>query len=211
MPNHHNQFIKQTPRLILASSSPRRAQILKQYGIDFEIFTSPIDESTKSGENPKQYALRLALAKAKAARLKLLDKKNSAPILILAADTIVYLNNQIFGKPKNQEDAFQILKTLSGKVHQVITAYALIDSKNKIIVHQACQSLVTMKILDTSEIKEYVKTREPLDKAGAYAIQGMGAKMIDKIDGLVSNVIGLPIEEILPWLKKRGISPPSFS
>lgn len=208
MSNHHNQFISQTPRLILASSSPRRAAILKQYGIQFEVFVFPIDESRKPREDPKQYALRLALTKAQRACQKL---KPSSPTYFLSADTVVCLSNEIFGKPQNKEEAIQILQTLSGKAHQVITAYALMDHEKKVIIHDYCQSQVIMKPLTLLEIKKYVETKEPFDKAGAYAAQGLGAKMIEQIDGLVSNVIGLPIEEILPWLKRRGIAPPSFS
>lgn len=183
------------PGLILASGSPRRQKLLSELGLIFETMVPKIREIQKKGERPEEFAKRMALDKA-------MSVKNG--LYVLAADTLIVLGEKIFGKPSNKKESISFLEQLAGRTHQVITGYAIIQSPDKIIVNEACRSEVTFKPLTRDVIREYVKTGEPMDKAGAYAAQGKGKELIEKIEGSVNNVIGLPVEELIPWFEKLG-------
>lgn len=184
---NHNEFIKKS-RFILASASPRRAELLKSLGIEFEIRPAMIDESQRAGETPRCLVMRLALEKARSVA--------EPHCLVLGADTIVVLGDEIFGKPVSPNEATQFLKTLSGKTHEVITGFALLRGCNKIIVNEAETSLVSFRQLSDAQIQAYVNSGDPMDKAGAYGIQNLGPDFIERIDGSLNNIIGLPIETL---------------
>lgn len=194
-------------KLILASTSPRRKELLSSLGLDFLTFSLANSEPEPfTGEEPVAFANRAALAKAQACQ-----KAFQASDIILGADTIVTQEGKIFCKPGNAESAFQMLSSLNGKTHQVITAYCLIYPENaKIKIHQAFVStLVSFYSWSEDVLKNYAFSDEPLDKAGAYAIQGKGAFLINKIQGSWSNVVGLPLCEITAFLLQRKLICPS--
>lgn len=181
--------------IILASKSPRRREILENTKVKFSVKESQIDEIIKENESPKEIVMRLAYEKA-------LDVASSnSDSLVIGADTIVVINGQILGKPKNEEEAYNMIKLLSGKTHHVITGFALINlSLNKKVID--CEvSQVTFKELSTESIKDYISTKESLDKAGAYGIQGYGGLLVKNIQGDYFNIVGLPISKISDCLK----------
>ncbi len=188
-------------KLILASKSPRRHHLLKKllqeidFPVkDFEIQIPNIDESCKPNESPVESAVRLAKEKS----LSVVAGENT---IIITADTIVVLDGKIFGKPKDKEDAIQMLNDLSGKTHEVITGFCIINTKAQIITdHDSSQ--VTFRKLDKKEIEDFVDTGIPMDKAGAYAVQEDTHNFIAKIDGSYTNVMGLPTEKIATHLTK---------
>ena len=187
-----------TKKIILASQSPRRVSLLKQMGIDCLVMPADIDETALSGESPSYYVLRLAEQKALAIALKLNGQHANMPIL--AADTAVALQNEIFGKPENQADAFNMLKKLSNSTHQVHTAIALVfNGKFETALNT---SLVTMMPLSDAMIKAYIATNEPMDKAGSYAIQGLAGSWVVRIEGSYTGVMGLPVHETAMLLEK---------
>ena len=181
--------------IILASKSPRRREILENTKVRFSIEESQIDEVIKLNELPKETVMRLAYEKA----LDVANRNRNS--LVIGADTIVVINDTILGKPKDDIEAFSMLKLLSGKTHYVITGFALINlSLNKKIVD--CQiSQVTFKELSEATIKDYIQTKESLDKAGAYGIQGYGGLLVENIQGDYFNIVGLPISKISDCLK----------
>jgi len=184
-------------KLILASRSPRRQELLKKAGFDFEIQPALLDESPRPNETPQIFVKRVAKEKAfEVARLQ----KNSA--IILAADTIVVLEDEILGKPKDENEARQMLKKLSGKTHQVLTSWILIKTPQKILKQETETTFITFKQLSQNKIANYLDTKEYRDKAGAYAIQGEAKDFVKIIEGSLTNVIGLPIEKLIPHLKK---------
>ncbi len=178
---------------ILASQSPRRREILERFFEDFKIVPSNTNESVIA-ENPREKAIEVA-------RKKAWEVYNRTGGTVLGADTIVVLENKVLGKPKNEEEAEKMLKLLSGKVHEVITGYCIIHEGKEITGFEATK--VKFRELSEEEIKWYVSTGEPLDKAGAYAIQGKAAIFIEWIHGDFYNVVGLPIKVVLE-LKKLG-------
>lgn len=182
--------------LILASQSPRRKEILSQAGIKFFSVPANIDESPHPDEPADRHTLRMATEKARAIALNLCQTDTT----ILAADTVVLLNGEILGKPLNDNDAKNMLKKLSGLTHEVLTGWLIMDERGRILAQGVETSRVSFRVISEKEIGDYVSTGEPRDKAGAYAIQGRGGQFVEKVDGLVSNVIGLPIEVILPHL-----------
>ena len=181
--------------IILASKSPRRREILENTKVRFSIEESQIDEVIKLNELPKETVMRLAYEKA----LDVANRNRNS--LVIGADTIVVINDTILGKPKDDIEAFNMLKLLSGKTHYVITGFALINlSLDKKIVD--CQvSQVTFKELSEQCIKDYLQTKEYLDKAGAYGIQGYGGLLVENIQGDYFNIVGLPISKISDCLK----------
>ena len=184
--------------IILASQSPRRVALLKQMNIDCLVMPADIDESVLSGEAPADYVLRLAEKKALAIARKLNGQHADLPIL--AADTTVALGNEIFGKPENDADAFNMLKKLSGSTHQVHTAVALaFNSKCETALNT---TQVQMMTLTDAMIEAYIATGEPRDKAGSYAIQGLAGNWIVNIDGSYTGVMGLPVHETALLLNK---------
>jgi len=183
-------------RFILASSSPRRIDILKKAGIDFEvIFPENIEERNISSD-PVSHVLELSRKKAESIAKRVIDS------LILGADTIVVLNGEILGKPRDSEEAFKMLKKLSGKEHQVYTGISLVDNKEEKTLSGYQLTKVKFNQLKDKEIKDYIDTGESLDKAGAYGIQGMGNFLVEKIDGDLDNVIGLPLRKLKELLIK---------
>ncbi|MDH4223121.1 MAG: Maf family protein [candidate division Zixibacteria bacterium] len=183
-------------KLILASSSPRRAEILRKENVDFEIiFPEEIEEDNISAE-PSSHVQELSRKKAESVAKKVKDR------LIMGADTIVVLGGEILGKPKNREDAFRILKKLSGKEHRVYTGIALVDNIGGKTVSDFQLTRVKFNQLKDKQIEEYIESGEPLDKAGAYGIQGMGNFLVEKIEGDLDNVIGLPLRKLKELLSK---------
>ena len=181
------------PEIILASASPRRRELLALLGLPFSIQVSDIEEIRQPNETPTAFALRLAQEKATA-----IDADASA--LVLAADTIVVQGDVIFGKPTSAKHAVEMLQQLSGKEHQVLTAVCL--RKGTKINAFSVSTRVKFRPLDLQEIKNYVATQEPMDKAGAYAIQGGAAHMVEAIYGSYTNVVGLPLCEVQQALLK---------
>jgi septum formation protein len=179
--------------LCLASASPRRLELLQQVGIEPFVYPTKVDETVLKKESPKLYAKRMARTKAKAGVLS--GYKN-----VLGADTVVVLNGEILGKPKDEQDAINMLTRLSGQKHQVLTAVALILQNSPTIHSRVVKSDVWFKKNTEAEIAAYVATQEPFDKAGSYAIQGVGTFMVKKIAGSYSGVVGLPLFETLQLL-----------
>jgi len=175
------------PKLILASASPRRAEILRSVGWPFEALPTYIDESREEGERADAYVERIALAKAEAAAA------HRPGSLVLGADTVVVIDDQILGKPCDEGDANRMLRVLSGRWHQVLTGVALVNDANgqSRVAHEVTD--VRFAEMSDEEINWYVSTSEPMDKAGAYAIQGHGALFIKEIRGEYFNVVGLPV------------------
>jgi septum formation protein len=187
-----------TPRLVLASASPRRAEILRLVGWPFEALAVDIDESRGASEDAASYVERLALAKAEAAAS---CRPRSA---IVGADTVVVINGQILGKPADEDDARRMLRLLSGQWHQVLTGIAVHDgvgSQSK-VAYETTE--VRFADMNDNEISWYVATGEPRDKAGAYAIQGLGARFIEEIKGDYFNVVGLPVRLLYRLLNEGG-------
>jgi septum formation protein len=187
--------VKQTPKIILASESPRRRELLASLGLDFDIIVSGVEEDRLEKETPEQHAIRLAIEKATSVSEQYPDA------VVIGADTIVIIDNEILGKPADEKHALQMLRKLSGRTHQVITGFAILKN-TKVLVHTCIRSFVTFKVLSEEELNWYVQTVEPYDKAGAYAVQGIGAFFIKKIEGSFTNVIGLPLAEIVEALRK---------
>lgn len=186
------------PKLVLASSSPRRAEILAAVGWEFEKQIADVDETESAGEKPEDYVRRLAQTKAETVAA---SRENA---LVLGADTIVVIDHQIIGKPKDFEDARRMLKLLSGNWHEVLTGAALVrvsagNFETKIGLQK---TLVKFAELKESEIEFLVAKGEPLDKAGAYAVQAQAALFIEEINGDYWNVVGLPVNLVFELMKK---------
>lgn len=182
-------------RLVLASASPRRREFLERLQLTFQIIPADVDEAVFPGELPHEYVLRIA--RAKAARVA----GRQRDCLVLAADTSVVLGREILGKPTDVEDAKRILRLLSGNEHLVMTAVALDGTYRESAL---VETRVRFRKLADQEIDWYVRTGEPLDKAGAYGIQGLGGAFVRTIDGSASNVVGLPLVETLELLQAAG-------
>jgi nucleoside triphosphate pyrophosphatase len=188
-------------RLILASASPRRAQILRDAGISFSVLSSAIDETPYPEETPQQAVQRLADAKVELAAARAV-----APAILIAADTVVVLEGQILGKPRSTDDARRMLELFSGRVHSVITGVSLVrlpEMQRRKFVES---TLVTFAPLSSNDISRYLATDEPYDKAGAYAIQGVAGRYIPRIEGCYFNVVGLPLARVVENLKELGWS-----
>jgi len=181
--------------LILASQSPRRSELLKSAGIPFVAKAANVDETVHPGEGPEDYAKRVAQQKAMAIEAAPGD-------LVLGADTVVVIDREILGKPRDPDDAARMLELLAGRKHQVITAICL--RRGKEVKIDWGVTLVWFVPLTHEEIGDYVATGEPMDKAGAYAIQGLASKFVQHIDGSYTNVVGLPIEVVYKHLRKWG-------
>jgi septum formation protein len=196
--------MKQIPReLVLASGSPRRQAMLKELQLSFQVITSEIDESLPDDISPAEAVQLLALQKAKAV----------APLcssaLVIAADTVVALDGKILGKPADSEEAYQMLFSLQGRVHQVYSGIALLEVDQGEVLReqtQARQTDVWMRPLSKEKLDWYVQTGEPLDKAGAYGIQGFGACLIDRIEGCYFNVVGMSISLLDQMMEEFGYS-----
>ncbi|ASC02854.1 septum formation protein Maf [Fusobacterium polymorphum] len=183
--------------MILASNSQRRQEILKDAGFNFRVITSNIEEISDK-ENVIERILDIAEKKLEQIA------KNNVNEFILAADTVVELNKNIFGKPKDRKEAFKFLKFLSGKIHKVITAYVFKNISKNILIREVVISEVKFFDLDDETINWYLDTGEPFDKAGAYGIQGYGRVLVEKIDGDYYSIMGFPISNFLKNLRKIG-------
>lgn len=187
------------PQLILASQSPRRRYLLEQAGLTFTVIPSAFDEDSIQLTDPGHYVKTLAQAKAEdIARLH----PNS---WVIGADTIVTIDQAILGKPANPVEARRMLAQLSGQSHDVYTGYAIVCSQRDVCVSQAVRTDVEFKDLNAAEIEWYIQTGEPFDKAGAYAIQGMGTFLVRRINGSYTNVVGLPVCEVIEDLLRLGV------
>lgn len=186
-------------KIILASASPRRKELLESLGINFEVIVSKADESKidKNAMPTNLYVQELALLKASAV-LKEIKKTNA---LIISADTVVCCENEILGKPKDAEEARRMLKLLSGRCHTVYSGICVMNAKTSFSVLKWQETKVYFRRLSDEEIESYIKTEEPFDKAGAYGIQGVGAVLVDKIEGDYFNVVGLPISKLYEVLR----------
>jgi septum formation protein len=188
-------------KLILASASPRRAEILRNAGIQFSVLSSAVDETPVPGESPQDLVRRLALAKA-----ELVAARAVGPAIVIAADTIIALEGAILGKPRTSEDARQMLAKLSGRTHTVMTGVLLIrlpDVERREFIET---TQVHFASVSKEEIAKYLSSGEPFDKAGAYAIQGLGGRFIPRIDGCYFNVVGLPLARLCKELTELGWS-----
>ena len=185
-------------KVVLASASARRQELLARLIDDFDVSVSNFDESTVPFEgNIDKYVKSVALGKAIDIRDKI--KKEA---IIISADTIVTKDNEILGKPKDEQDAFKMLKSLSGKNHFVYSGVVVINTKTDIIIQESLSTKVTFSDISDKEILEYIKTGEPLDKAGAYGIQGKGGIFVEEIEGCYYNVVGLPLNKLKSMLDK---------
>lgn len=183
-------------RLVLASGSPRRADLLRAAGISFDIFPVNVDERFQPGEDPERAVARLAEAKADAAA-------GSHPdAAVLGADTTVVVGGEALAKPADTADAVRMLRLLSGRSHDVLTGVCLRGVGRRLVLVETTR--VRMARLSDAEIAWYVSTREPFDKAGAYAVQGLASRFVEGIDGSYSNVVGLPISRVYGLLKELG-------
>lgn len=186
-------------KLILASSSPRRAEILANAGLPFSVLSSAVDESPYPRESPVALVQRLANAKA-----DLVSARAVGPAIILAADTVVVLDDKILGKPNSLEDARHMLEQLSGRTHSVFTGVALVrlpDGERRQFIES---TLVHFRPITDEELSSYLAAEEPYDKAGAYAIQGRAGRYIPRIEGCYFNVVGLPLSRVLTELQTLG-------
>lgn len=187
------------PQLILASQSPRRRYLLEQAGLTFAVIPSSFDEDSVELANPADYVKTLAEAKADAVAQKYPDS------WVIGADTIVTIDKTVLGKPGNPREARQMLVRLSGQSHFVFTGYAIICKNKQTGICNAIKTDVQFKDLTGDEIDWYIQTGEPFDKAGAYAIQGMGTFLVRRINGSYTNVVGLPVCEVIETLISMGV------
>lgn len=186
-------------KLLLASQSPRRRKLLEQIGIKLEIVPSDIDEEDVSIKNPAEYVEALSFMKAEKIA------KAYPDLWILGADTIVVVQNQILGKPESEHHAMEMLRLLSDREHTVFTGFCIVNKHKQTVIKNTVETRVWFKSLSDQEIKWYVNTKEPFDKAGAYGIQGLGAFLVRKISGSYSNVVGLPVCEVIEALMELKI------
>jgi len=193
--------------LILASKSPRRSALLRQAGLSFKVVPSNIDEALipRSQTSPAEYVLKLAEAKAADVSEKYPDS------WVIGADTIVVFENDILGKPRSRDDARRMLSRLSGQAHQVLTGYAISHRAGARLFSETVTTQVHFKDLAEKEIEWYIRTTEPFDKAGAYAIQELGTFLVKRISGSYTNVVGLPICEVIDFFYREGLIEFDFS
>ncbi len=183
-------------RLLLASASPRRRELLSSLGLSFEVTAADIDESVRQGERPRAYVERVAAQKAAAVAAR------NPGALVLAADTSVVVDGEVLGKPRDASDACAMLRRLSGRSHAVLSAVALDGLFRAGVV---VETTVELCALSDEEIAWYVSTGEPMDKAGAYAVQGRGGALVRRLHGSASNVVGLPLAETIELLREAGV------
>ncbi|MBW1742784.1 MAG: septum formation inhibitor Maf [Deltaproteobacteria bacterium] len=186
-------------RLILASSSPRRRYLLEQAGLTFTVIPSTVDESSVPADTPEDHVRLLAEAKAK-------EISESYPeSWVIGADTLVLIDGNILGKPDSATRAREMLETLSGKTHSVLTSFFVCCQSNGRAFFETVESKVLFKTLSDAEIDWYIRTGEPFDKAGGYAVQGLGSFFVKRIEGSYTNVVGLPICEVMEYLLSEGV------
>jgi len=193
------QPIENSNILILASQSPRRKYLLKQAGLQFKVIPSQVDESTVPMTSPESYVKILAEQKAQDIARQYPDN------YVIGADTIVLMDGTILGKPKSRDEARHMLARLSGKTHQVLTGFAVCCTARSYRYSDTVKTDVRFKTLAPEEIEWYIHTPEPFDKAGAYAIQGLGTILVKSISGSYTNVVGLPVCEVMELLLREGV------
>ena len=191
--------MESSPVIYLASKSPRRQELLRQIGVRYELLPVDVNETPRDNESPAAHAARLALAKARAGWSSLAVSRR---LPVLGADTIVVAGTAVLGKPADREQALEMLRSLAGGSHSVITAVAVCDEQERVRVST---SIVTFRTLSAGECEAYWESREPVDKAGAYAIQGLAALFITRLEGSYSGVMGLPLFETGELLEECGI------
>lgn len=184
--------------IILASSSPRRRELLKTMGLEFTIVSPEVEENLDKSKKPEEVVIELARKKAQA-----VEQKAGKGDIIISADTIVVYRNFVLGKPNDEKDAFNMLRKLSGKWHKVFTGVCVKTNEEELTFYEVTK--VKFRKLNDEEIIYYVNTKEPLDKAGAYGIQGLGGAFVEKIVGDYTNVVGLPLPKLWKILFDRGI------
>jgi len=184
---------------VLASSSPRRRELLSRMGLKFEVFPAEVEEDSVSEQEPGEESIRIALEKAKWVAVRLPPGR-----WVLAADTIVIIDGEVLGKPRDKREARKMLRKISGRRHRVITGWLIMKSPTEVVRKGYVESRVMIKKLDEGVIEAYVDTGEPMDKAGAYAVQGIGAFMVKAIEGSWTNVVGLPLCEVIEALEEVG-------
>jgi len=187
------------PKIILASGSPTRKKIAKRIGLKFKIIPSNFVEDMSLNLSPEELAMELAYGKAEDVA------RNLREGIVIGIDTFIYFNGNIIGKPKDKEDAYKILISLSNNVHFIYSGIALIDIKNKKIIKDFEVTKVKFRDLDDYEINKYIDSGEPMNKAGAYAIQEKGDILIERIEGCYLNIAGFPYNKIIKGLKKLGV------
>jgi len=185
------------PQFILASASPRRKELLNQAGLSFKIVPAEIDESPKPNESPQDYVLRLSLEKA---------RKIGGTLPVLGADTVVSIGGMLLGKPGDPVEAMEMLKRLAGKTHLVHTGVSVVSGAKEESIFTATE--VTFIDATDDQIRDYIATGEPFDKAGGYGIQGQGSFLVESTKGSFTGVVGLPVEETLLLLEKFGVTKP---
>lgn len=189
-------------RLILASASQRRAQILREAGIPFEVRAAAVDETPWHDERPEHLVRRLARAKADA-----IEPPPRETVLVLGADTEVVVDGRILGKPAGPHEAREMLRTLSGRTHEVLTGLCLLRHPDRAARTEVEITRVTFAPLEPREIENYIATGEPFDKAGAYAIQGRAGRFVTRVEGCYFNVVGLPLARLYRLLRELGWPP----
>ena len=187
--------------IILASASPRREQLLKQIGLVFRIIPGEVAEDLIEAAAPEQYVQKCALAKALA-----VQQQVDPGDIIIGADTVVVLDGMIYGKPKDAADAGRMLANLAGRTHSVWSGLAVVSAAGQLT--QAVETRVTLAQLSSQQIERYVASGEPMDKAGAYAVQGLGATFVERVDGCYYNVVGLPLQTLAQILATLGVALP---
>ncbi len=185
--------------IVLASASPRRREILEKTGLKFKVDAGGYEEKIKAGLGPQDLARFLSWEKAKSAAAR---HRNA---LIIAADTFIVFKGKVLGKPHTEEEAMRMLKRLNGRSHMVVTGFTIIDTESGKKISRSAKARVSFKKLTLKEIESYVRSGEPLDKAGGYAIQGLGAIFVKEIEGDFFNVVGLPLSMLVEGLKEFGV------
>jgi septum formation protein len=188
-------------KLILASASPRRAEILRNAGFVFEVFPTEVDETLLPCETAEDFVQRLAASKARVVAEKLMG---GGQAVVIGADTVVVVDGQTLGKPTSAEHARRMLSLLSGRTHEVLTGLSILSVPEGPEGHHVESTQVTFLRLAEEDIDEYIATREPFDKAGAYAVQGMGGRFVSRIEGCYFNVMGLPLSRLWTLLRTVG-------
>ena len=188
-------------QLVLASASPRRRELLQQIGLKFQVIPSKAEEQILPGETPEEHVVRLSLDKA----TEVANRDNISGRWFIGSDTIVLCDTQILGKPENDLHAATMLKQLSGREHRVLSGYAVIDRQTGKQLTEVVSTKVWFRQLTDVEITSYIATGEPADKAGAYAIQGLGVCFVSRIEGSYTNVVGLPLCKLTLAMKELGI------
>jgi septum formation protein len=185
--------------LILASASPRRKEYLNRLGLTYQVIPASIDETAEPGELPHRFAMRMAATKARQIA------KTHHEACVIGADTVVALNQNIFGKPRDQQEAMAMLTALQGRTHEVTTGFAIVSSNQTIEEVDAVTTQVTFGTFAEATLQGYIDSGEPMDKAGAYGIQGIGSFLVQSLNGSCSNVVGLPIYALVQALLKHGL------